>query len=181
MAKKPKRSTLRNKADKYWAFRIKELHEFQCAVCGKIDGSLNVKGNKTYLNAHHVDGRNNYRLRYDKLNGIALCTGCHDLNKNSAEQSPIWFYQWLLEKRPGLIDYILKVREEEVKITIEWYQDIIEECMNPFILSDDEQVAVNFPESFPMRLPDADYQACLQGSAVWKEIQKKLALRDSRR
>ena len=45
--------------------------------------------NKTdYLNAHHIHSRSKKSTRYDPDNGIALCSGHHSLNANSAHKDP---------------------------------------------------------------------------------------------
>lgn len=66
MAKKDKKTLLRNKADKMWSELIK--HSGYCAKCGGA----------SYLAAHHIiyKSQSNF-LRCDPSNGIALCRGCH--------------------------------------------------------------------------------------------------------
>jgi len=60
--KKPKLSTLSKKAMKLWSLRVRELHNHKCAICGFEHGTLNERGNKAYLNAHHIEGRKNWIL-----------------------------------------------------------------------------------------------------------------------
>jgi hypothetical protein len=146
--KKPKLGTLRRKAGQLWGERVRELHGNQCAICGFKHGSINGNGNPVYLNAHHIEGRNNYVTRFDLLNGIALCPGCHDLKTDSAEQSPIWFMEWLKANRPNLIRYILDIRTVRIETSVEWYQEIIGRLEKPVELTEAERTIVNFPESY---------------------------------
>lgn len=153
--KKPKLGTLRRKADQLWSERVRELHGHRCAICGMEHGKLNGNGSPVYLNAHHIEGRNNYATRFDILNGIALCPGHHDLKTDSAEQSPLWFMEWLKNNRPNLPAYILSRRNLEVETSVEWYQAILARFANPIVLTDEEKAIVNFPASYQKEPPAA--------------------------
>lgn len=151
MAKKRiKLTTLRRKADKLWSERVRELHGFKCPICNFTHGTLNKKGNKIYLNSHHIEGRKNWALRFDILNGIALCPGHHDLNVDSAEQSPLWFMNWLKRNRPLLINYLLEKRTHSVKTSVKWYMEIIEHLNSPTLLTDRQTEILNYPASFTL-------------------------------
>jgi len=156
--KKVKLSTLKNKADGLWSVKVKEIHGFKCAICGKVHGAPNTKGKKTYLNSHHIEGRKNYALRWDVLNGIPLCTLHHDLGISSAEQSPLWFFKWLQENRPKLIDYIYSKRESKIEMSVELYLKIIDR-LKDFSLTEEEKEIVNFPASFPSPISSEDIPA----------------------
>lgn len=150
--KKPKLGTLRRKADQLWSLRVRELHENRCAICGMLHGAPNANGQPVYLNAHHIEGRNNYITRFDFLNGIALCPGHHDLKRDSAEQSPLWFMEWLKNNRPNLPSYILGKREIKAETSVEWYLAIIKRLEKPIELTEEEKSIVNYPASY-LRLP----------------------------
>ena len=66
MAKKDKKTRLRNEADKLWSELVK-----RSGFCEKC-------GDTTYLAAHHIiyKSQSNF-LRCDPNNGITLCRGCH--------------------------------------------------------------------------------------------------------
>jgi len=77
------KTTLGDKLDKAWSRAI--LSKGKCEVCGSIE----------HLNPHHIEGRRNFRLRWDLRNGVCLCSGCHVFRKESAHQSPEWFHFFL--------------------------------------------------------------------------------------
>lgn len=77
-----------------------------CEVCGK-------KGNG--LNAHHIIGEKNLTLKFDVINGVALCPGHHKLFRESAHEDWIWFMFWLMTNRPDDYNYLFTKREEEIK------------------------------------------------------------------
>jgi len=112
--KKIKRTTVKNKLDKAWSKRI--LSKGKCEVCGST----------SYLNAHHIEGRRNLRLRWDLRNGVCLCSGCHMFRKESAHQSPEWFHFWLEENRWEDLQHIMCVRNEIAK----WSDEDMQEQLN---------------------------------------------------
>lgn len=54
----------------------------KCERCGKIDGEFD--------NAH-VIGRRNLALRWDILNLLCLCRGCHQWGHANPEKFILWF------------------------------------------------------------------------------------------
>lgn len=111
MPKKPSRTTLGNKLDKAWSKVI--LSKGKCEMCSKTES----------LNPHHIEGRKNYRLRWDVRNGCCLCAGCHVFRKDSAHQSPENFHYWLEENRWEDLQYIMCVRNEIKKWTLDEMQE----------------------------------------------------------
>lgn len=89
MPKTASKKTLTKKLDKAWSDVVKLQAGNKCEVCGKTD----------YINAHHIVGRRNYRLRWEIYNGVCLCSGCHTFKTDSAHQNPVWFEKWLKENR----------------------------------------------------------------------------------
>lgn len=53
--------------DRLWAECVKARAGYRCEYSGK----------KGQLNAHHIDGKPNYRLRYELENGICITNGVH--------------------------------------------------------------------------------------------------------
>jgi len=53
--------------DKLWADCVKARAGNRCEYSGKTEG----------LNAHHVHGKPNYRLRYELDNGVCITKGVH--------------------------------------------------------------------------------------------------------
>lgn len=95
--KKPKRITLRRKADKLWSQLIMRRNKGKCEVCGK-------KG----TNPHHIVGRRNLTLRHDVRNGVLLCSYHHTFSKDSAHQNILWFMDWLDDNRLADVQYLTK-------------------------------------------------------------------------
>jgi hypothetical protein len=100
MKRKRKRNpitTLRNKGLRMWSLAVRKRAEGVCEVCGE----------KGYLNAHHIVGKEYLPLSLDILNGVALCPSHHKFNRMfSAHQNPIWFMKWLAEFRPKSLYYL---------------------------------------------------------------------------
>jgi hypothetical protein len=120
--KLPKLTTLKNKALRLWTEKVLEIHGGKCAVCG---------GTET-LNCHHIEDKCNYALRWDVINGICLCAGCHNFRKDSAHRSVVFFYEWLSCHRPRVIEYIRQHRHDELKHSNrEVMNDIIEKLSRP--------------------------------------------------
>lgn len=122
--KKPSISKLRKKADKLWSEKVKALQGYKCAVTG-------TSREEEILNSHHIEARTNLALRWDVINGICLSCGTHTFRKDSAHKSTIWFYEWLLKNRPKVIQYIRKHRQDEVKISAEYMEEIIRKLSQP--------------------------------------------------
>ena len=116
--RKVKKSTIEKKLDRAWSKAI--LTKGRCEVCGESG----------YLNPHHIEGRRNFRLRWDLRNGVCLCSGCHMFRKESAHQSPEWFHFWLEENRWEDLQYIMCVRNEVKKWSIEELQIKLLELQN---------------------------------------------------
>lgn len=75
--------------DDAWSLLVKLLADYKCEVCGKIRP----------LNSHHIYTRAMWSVRWDVLNGVCLCVGCHIGNKLSAHKTPLTFDRWLLKSR----------------------------------------------------------------------------------
>jgi hypothetical protein len=79
------------------------------------------------LDAHHVYGRTNHRLRWDLRNGVALCYRCHI---HWAEEYPLEFAAWFAEHRPDDVVYLADVnRLGLVKRTLADYVALREELL----------------------------------------------------
>ena len=94
-AKKVKRKTLKNKADKLYREIIHS--KIYCEVCGSPG-----------KNCHHVIGRSNYNLRWDIQNGCLLCVKCH----YQAHNNPVKFLDWFKKKRSTDYNYLLKYKHK---------------------------------------------------------------------
>lgn len=117
MPRKPSKKTLKTKLDKAWGSVIRERASNCCEVC---------KG-RGYINAHHVVGRRNLRLRWELYNGVALCAGCHTFKLDSAHQNPEWFHYWLEDNRGEDLQSVNDTMSEIKKWSIGELQDRLEE------------------------------------------------------
>jgi len=89
MPRKISKKGLKKKLDTAWSKVVRLQAGNKCEVCSKTE----------YLNAHHIVGKRNLRLRWELYNGVSLCSGCHTLKTDSAHQNPVWFEKWLKEDR----------------------------------------------------------------------------------
>jgi hypothetical protein len=119
MAKRTKTS-VKKSLDKLWSAIVKKNAGYKCEVCG-------LDQHHCKLNSHHIEGRRNLRLRWDLQNGVCLCSGCHTFRKESAHQSPEWFHFWLEENRWEDLQYIMCVRNEIVKYSMDDYLELEKE------------------------------------------------------
>jgi len=114
MPRKPSRKTLKTKLDKAWSIAVKKRAGNVCEVC---------KSSKS-LNAHHIVGRRNLRLRWELYNGVCLCAKHHVFGMNSAHQNSEWFHFWLEEHR---WEDLAKVNVEMVKGIKKWTMDELQD------------------------------------------------------
>lgn len=112
---------LKKKLDTAWSSVVKLQAGNKCEVCG-------LKHDR--LNAHHIVGRRNMRLRYELFNGVSLCPGCHTFRTKSAHQDPEWFHEWLEENRSEDLKLINATREEIQKWTVDDMKLRLEELNN---------------------------------------------------
>jgi hypothetical protein len=75
--------------DNLWSELVKLRAGNKCEVCGKVRN----------LNSHHVYSRAMKSVRWDVINGISLCVGCHVGTKFSAHKTPNDFSEWSKKKR----------------------------------------------------------------------------------
>ena len=103
MNKRKEEKKWKKKKDQYWASMIKLDYDNKCAVCGKTER----------LNAHHILPREFLKTRWDRMNGIALCPGCHKFCMKSAHKNGFWFVKWLNENEPEKTEYLWSVIKNE--------------------------------------------------------------------
>jgi len=75
MAKKPKRSTLVNKAEKLWKEIVRIRAGHRCEICGDKEKQLHP---------HHIEGKRSTYMKLYLANGILLCCSCHKLGEAAA-------------------------------------------------------------------------------------------------
>jgi len=106
--KKVKRSTLRNKADKLWSLRIREV-----GVCMLSDSDEVSCGG--VLQAAHIIGRSNHALRWNLQNGLCICAGHHRYYTSH----PFYWNILIENKFPNKYKYLFEHRNEI------WDKDIL--------------------------------------------------------
>lgn len=67
-------------ADKYFSLCVRDAHDNTCETCGKVGR----------MEASHVYSRRHRTIRWDKLNIMCQCNGCH----RAWHESPLKSFQW---------------------------------------------------------------------------------------
>lgn len=70
----------------------------------------------------HIISRKNLTLRWDILNVLCLCRGCHMY----AHANPKFFATWFRNKYPDRQEYLDSTRNKILKRSIEDYEKILE-------------------------------------------------------
>lgn len=110
--KKPKKTTLRNKADKITGANCRAKRK--CEICDRTEE----------LQWVHFISRGVIKLRYHKKNNACICASCHKLMHNSPKWATI---QWDRIKGSGTTHW-LEIEQHKLKpITVEFYCDIIKQ------------------------------------------------------
>lgn len=115
MPRKVSKSSLTKKLDNAWSELVKKRAKYKCEVCGKTDT----------LNSHHIVGRVNRTLRWDVKNGVCLCVKHHKFGRQSAHEDPLWFKEWLEDKRWEDYAYLYTVKDTITKWTLEDMQELL--------------------------------------------------------
>jgi len=119
-----------------WSQAVHEDHQHRCAVCGLKTGDV-VDGKVQKIDAHHIEDKTNYALRFNRKNGILLCVWHHKFGKDSAHRSPVWFMEWMLKVRP-----------------MQW--KYVQEHRNDVIDNDDREILAQIEQSFQTKLSEED-------------------------
>jgi len=90
---------LEREALKKWREEVLKRDKVTCQLCKK-------KPNR--IHCHHILPRLIKELKYDVMNGIALCFRCHKVGKNSAHQNSLFFSQWLKKNKPLQYKYLMR-------------------------------------------------------------------------
>lgn len=114
--KKVKKTTLKNKLDKLFS-----LHVRSHGRC-ELYGIGNIKCSQV-LQTMHIVGRANLRLRWDDNNVLCGCSGHHTWYSFHPKE----FWEMVEEYFPSKYEYVMKHRNEIVKMTEEKYREMIEE------------------------------------------------------
>lgn len=116
MAKKTERQKIVAKLDKVTAQVIKLRDDYTCQRCG---GKPQPQG----CHWAHIYSRTSHKMRWDLLNSLVLCNGCH----RHWHANPIDAENWFKDKFPVRYDYLQDLRRQPTKhiplaTLIEWYE-----------------------------------------------------------
>lgn len=122
---KDERQRLYTELEKLWPKCIKLTYGhfdgdyYYCEMCGKPYGAGEEVGVVPGLNAHHVEGKQSYNLRWLVIGGTPICAGCHTMRKDSAHQDRTIFISKMIEIRgQDWYDKLLKIKGDKEKWTI---------------------------------------------------------------
>lgn len=91
-------------ADKYFSLCVREAADNTCETCGKVGR----------MEASHVYSRRHRKIRWDKLNIMCQCNGCH----RSWHESPLKSFRWFEETYGrGRVDLLLEKMQSKVKVS----------------------------------------------------------------
>jgi len=107
---------LASRALKLWKQVVKQRAGGKCQVCGATK----------FVQVHHIeDFKLCPALRYDLINGIALCPTHHKFGKDSFHRSFIFAYEFMKDYVTRVV-YLRMHRNDKVWITKEWLLEQIE-------------------------------------------------------
>lgn len=101
---------INRKLFKLWSIAVRTIAGNQCAYCGIKSGDMNQNNKPTKIDAHHLISRNIHDcpLKFDIMNGIALCPFCHKFGIPSFHRDPITTITWLQQNQPEKYKYVLE-------------------------------------------------------------------------
>lgn len=119
---KSEKQRLYNQLEKLWRRAVKIVYGnfdgdyYYCEMCGKPYEAGEEAGVVPGLNAHHVEGKASYNLRWEITNGTPIDAGCHTMRKDSAHQDRTIFLGKMIEKRgQEWHDNLLRIKGEKKK------------------------------------------------------------------
>lgn len=88
-----------------WKLKVKERDFYTCQKCGQNLKELNDKGKERTKHPHHLipntkKKKEYFDLRTELMNGILLCSYCHQNGPDSAHKNPIGFTMWMQTHKP---------------------------------------------------------------------------------
>ena len=103
-------STIRHRLLRMWSVLVRERADNKCEFCGKC----NVK-----IDAHHFLSKEikDCPLKFEILNGVAVCPFCHKFGIPSFHRDPVRTITWLQKERPERYNYVLE--NADIRIDME--------------------------------------------------------------
>jgi hypothetical protein len=90
MPRTPTIRAVKRRCDRLWSEVVRQRAGYCCERCGATSA-------ESQLHAHHVYGRSNHRLRFEILNGVALCARCHRWTHDNPLSYATWFREHRLD------------------------------------------------------------------------------------
>ena len=137
-AKKKKRKKLdsipkiNRRLFKLWSLAVRDRVENRCEFCGAIKGDIGPNGNPiNKIDAHHLLPRDikDCPLKFDIMNGVAVCPFCHKFGMPSFHRDPITTVAWLQAQRPERHTYVLNNIDVRVDLNNRNVLEEIERCL----------------------------------------------------
>ena len=124
--KKPKKKKnpiprLRNRADKLFQITFVKQNP-HCECCGK----------RTFCGHHYVSKGASSSLRYQEINMIPVCVGCH--LKFHSMHAPEMNSQTTLYRGEGWFEELKEKRKTEIKVGVNYYRSIIEDLEEQLVI-----------------------------------------------
>ncbi len=127
MSKKPKKekkkkldsiAKINRKLFKLWSLAVRDRAGNKCEFCGIKNKEININGKPTKIDAHHLLSRDvlDCPLKFEILNGIAVCPICHKWGMPSFHRDAITTITWLIKNRPERYEHVLKYKEVRVDL-----------------------------------------------------------------
>ena len=120
--KKDERQRLYAQLEELWPKAVKLTYGrfdgdyYYCEICGKSCKAGVGAGIGLGINAHHIEGKQSYNLKWLVIGGTPLCPGCHTMRKNSAHQDRSAFLKKMIETRgQEWYENLLKIKGEKGK------------------------------------------------------------------
>lgn len=105
---------LKKKLDGLWGAFIRARSDNCCEKCGMYG-----------VNAHHIYTRAKECIRWESLNGVALCPWCHTQSSIfSAHLTPDLFMDWLHEDRPKEMNDLKIMKRNNKKLYLDDLKEI---------------------------------------------------------
>jgi hypothetical protein len=105
ISKRSEHKKLKGECDRLWAVLIKLRAGNKSEISGKTES----------LHAHHLRGKNNYRLRYELLNGVCCTSGEHFFGFHVAGRREKYEQIIARQRRADLYAYLEQLQWEVCK------------------------------------------------------------------
>ncbi len=128
--RKASKKTLKLKCGTLWSLIIRSRVDSVCEWCGRDYGKMD---------AHHFRGKPNATLRYELKNGVCLCFKCHRIKCHGDDPDLNQKYlNWIKIYKADIWDYLSGLKNETVKLNIQFYQDTLRRLESEWTLKSNE-------------------------------------------